>query len=275
MATVLITGCSTGFGKLAALHFARKGATVYATMRDTSKGSDLLEAKETEGLAIELLELDVTDDASVKEAVAEAGQIDVLVNNAGFGTHGPIEETDDDEAKAVFETNVFGVLRMLRAVLPHMRERKAGTVVNVSSLAGVVAPPFEGIYAASKWALEALTEALHYEVHPFGIRVVLIEPGAFATSFRNSRGEARRYGEGSPYAELDQRFDEALSKLPGRAERADPQLVAEKVYDAVNDPEPKMRYLVGQDAEMIGALRHQMDDQQFEHTVRQALDFWD
>ncbi len=279
MATVLITGCSSGFGKLAALQFARKGDTVYASMRNTSKGTELEEARDAEDLKIELLQLDVTDDASVSAAVAkviaEAGQIDVLVNNAGIGAHGPIEETDDDEAKEIFETNFFGVLRTVRAVLPHMREKRAGTIVNVSSLAGRVSPPFEGIYAASKFALEAASEALYYETHPFGIRVLLIEPGGFETNIGDTLRLPRRFGEGSPYAELDQRFAQAMTRLPTGGDRGDAQVVAEAIYDAVHDTEPKLRYLVGQDAEMIGGLRQQFDDEQFEKTIRQALDFWD
>ena len=279
MATILITGCSSGFGKLAALQFARKGDTVYASMRNTSKGKELEEARDSEDLKIELLQLDVTDEASVSTAVAkviaEAGQIDVLVNNAGIGAHGPIEETDDDEAKEIFETNFFGALRTMRTVLPHMREKKAGTIVNVSSLAGRVGPPFDGIYAASKFALEAASEALYYEIHPFGIRVLLIEPGGFETNIGDTRRIPRRFGEGSPYAELDQRFEQALTRLPTGGERGDAQVVAEAIYDAVHDKEPKLRYLVGQDAEMIGGLRQQLDDEQFEKTIRQALDFWD
>ncbi|MCH8161946.1 MAG: SDR family oxidoreductase [Chloroflexi bacterium] len=279
MATILITGCSSGFGKLAALQFARKGDTVYASMRNTSKGKELEEARDSEDLKIELLQLDVTDEASVKAAVAkviaEAGQIDVLVNNAGIGAHGPIEETDDDEAKEIFETNFFGALRTIRTVLPHMREKKAGTIVNVSSLAGRVGPPFDGIYAASKFALEAASEALYYETHPFGIRVLLIEPGGFETNIGDTRRIPRRFGEGSPYAELDQRFEQALTKLPTGGERGDAQVVAEAIYDAVHDKEPKLRYLVGEDAKMIGGLRQQLDDEQFEQAIRQALDFWD
>ena len=183
MAVVLITGCSSGFGLLAALQFARKGDQVYATMRNPAKAGELEKAKSEEKLAIEVLQLDVTDEASVTNAVRQvidaAGRIDVLVNNAGIGAHGPIEETDDDEAKEIFETNFFGALRTIRAVLPQMREQKSGTIVNVSSLAGRVSPPFDGIYSASKFALESATEALHFEVHPFGIRMVLVEPGGF------------------------------------------------------------------------------------------------
>lgn len=279
MAVVLITGCSSGFGLLAALQFARKGDQVYATMRNPAKAGELEKAKNEEKLAIEVLQLDVTDEASVTSAVRQvidaAGRIDVLVNNAGIGAHGPIEETDDDEAKEIFETNFFGALRTIRAVLPQMREQKAGTIVNVSSLAGRVGVPFDGIYSASKFALESATEALHFEVHPFGIRMALIEPGGFETVFSANRRTAHRYTEGSPYVEYDQRFEQALTRLPTGGERADPQVVAEAIYNAVHDEEPKLRYLVGQDAEMIGGLRRQMDDAQFEQTMRQALDFWD
>ena len=279
MAVVLITGCSSGFGLLSALHFARKGDTVFASMRNTAKAGALEEARDKEKLAIEVVQLDVTDEDSVKSAVRQvvdkAGRIDVLVNNAGIGAHGAIEDTDDDEAKEIFETNFFGVLNVTRAVAPIMREQKSGTIANVSSLAAVVTPPFSGIYAASKRALEAVGEALHYELHPFGIRMLLIEPGGFETSIESSNRMARRFTEGSPYIEIDQRFQEALTRLPAAEVRGDAQVVAEKIYDAVNDKEPKLRYLVGQDAEMIGGLRRQTDDEQFEQAMRQSLDFWE
>ena len=279
MATVLITGCSSGFGKLSALHFARKGDTVFASMRNIAKADELEQAKQAEGLPIEIVQLDVTDDASVEGAVRQvidaSGGIDVLVNNAGLGHHGPVEETDDDEVKEIFETNFFGALRVTRAVTPKMREQKSGTIVNVSSLAGRVVAPYGGIYSASKYALEAASEALHYELHPFGIRVLLIEPGGFETEFDGNRRLARRFTEGSPYLELEQRFEQSLTRLPGGNERGDAQDVAEAIYNAVNTDQPKFRYLVGQDAELIGGLRRQMDDEQFEQAMRQTLDFWD
>ena len=279
MAVVLITGCSSGFGLLSALHFARKGDTVYASMRNTAKAGALEEAREKEKLSIEVVQLDVTDEGSVTGAVRQvidgAGRIDVLVNNAGIGAHGPVEDTDDDEAKEIFETNFFGALRVMRAVAPGMREQKSGTIVNVSSLAAVVTPPFTGIYGASKRALEAASEALYFELHPFGVRVLLIEPGGFETEIENSRRVARRFTEGSPYLEIEQRFAEALTRLPAADERGDAVAVAEKIYDAVNDKEPKLRYLVGKDAELIGGLRRQTDDEQFEQAMRQSLDFWE
>ena len=279
MATVLITGCSSGFGKLAALHFARKGDTVFASMRNTAKAGELEQAKQAESLPIEIVQLDVTDDASVEGAVRQvidaAGGIDVLVNNAGLGHHGPVEETDDDEVKEIFETNFFGALRVTRAVVPKMRERKSGTIVNVSSLAGRVVAPYGGIYSASKYALEAASEALYYELHPFGIRVLLIEPGGFETAIESNRRLSRRFTEGSPYLELEQRFEQSLTRLPGGGERGDAQDVAEAIYNAVNTDQPKLRYLVGQDAQTIGGLRQQMDDEQCEQAMRQTLDFWE
>jgi NAD(P)-dependent dehydrogenase (short-subunit alcohol dehydrogenase family) len=279
MSIVLITGCSSGFGQLAALKFARNGDTVYATMRDTSKAGPLEEARAAEKLAIKIVPLDVTDEVSVasaiKTVVSEAGRIDVLVNNAGIGANGPIEETDDEEAKEIFETNFFGALRVTRHVLPQMREQKSGTIINVSSLAGVICPPFDGIYSASKHALEAASEALHYETHPFGIRVALVEPGGFETNIGNTRRIPRRYTEGSPYAGLHQRFEQSLTKLPTAGQRADAQVVADKIVEAAYDAEPKLRYLVGDDATMIGGLRKQLSDEQFEQTMRQALDFWE
>ena len=279
MAVVLITGCSSGFGLLAALHFARQGDTVYATMRDPAKAGALEAARDKESLPIHVVPLDVTDDASVanavRQVVAEAGRIDVLVNNAGIGIHGPIEDTDVAEVKEIFETNVFGAMRAVNAVAPTMRQQGSGTIVNVSSLAGRVVAPFGGIYSASKYAVEALSEALHYELHPFGIRVVVIEPGGFETRFGDNRRVSSRFTEGSAYLDLERRFEASLERLPGRGGPGDPQVVAEAIYNAVQDKEPKLRYLVGQDAEMIGGLRKQMDDTQFEQTMRQTLDFWE
>ncbi len=279
MAVVLITGCSSGFGKLAALEFARKGDHVFASMRDTSKAGELEQAKQAENLKLDIVRLDVTDEASVKSAVSEviakAGRIDVVVNNAGIAHHGPIEETDDAEFREIFDTNFFGVMNVIRAVAPKMREQGSGTICNVSSLAGRVSPPFDGVYSASKFALESASDSLHFELHPFGVRVCIVEPGGFETNIGNTRRVPRRFTEGSPYLELDKRFAEALTRLPAADARGDAQEVAVMIYNAVYDKEPKLRYLVGQDAETIGSLRRQLDDEQFEQTMRQALDFWD
>ena len=279
MAVALITGCSSGFGKLAALEFARRGNQVFATMRNTSKDGPLRAEAEAAGVSVDVVRLDVNDRQSVEAAVAEvakrAGQIDVLVNNAGIDTGGPVEDFDDDEVAAVFETNVFGVIRTTRAVLPHMRAQGSGTIVTVGSLAGKVSAPYGGIYSASKHAVEALCDALYYELHPFGIRVVLIEPGGFETEISNNSQTARRFTEGSAYVEVEQRFSDASAKLPGGGEQADAQVVADAIVDATEAEEPKRRYLVGQDAEMIGGLHKQMSDEDFEKAMRTTLDIWD
>jgi len=275
MAVVLITGCSSGFGHLTTLLFARKGDRVFASMRDLAKAGDLRDAAASQGLSVDLLQLDVTDashvDRAVRQVLDAAGRIDVLVNNAGVGIQGPIEETDDDEIRTVFETNVYGPLRLVRAVMPSMRGQGSGRIINVSSLAGIVSAPGGGIYAASKFALEAATEALRYEAAQFGVWVVLIEPGGFATRFSENRIMARRFGEGSPYFERYQRFHGRMSGLPGRGEASDPQDVAESIYNAAHDPAPKLRYLVGNDAVAIAGMRRELDDDRFEQTVRQML----
>lgn len=279
MADAVITGCSSGFGKLTALEFARRGNRVFATMRNTAKDGALQAAAAAAGVSVEVLELDVNERASVEKAVAEiirrAGRIDVLVNNAGISKQGPLEDFDDDEVAAIFETNVFGVIRVTRAVLPHMRAQRSGTIVTVGSLSGKVAPPYAGVYAASKHAVEALADALYYEVQPFGIRVVLVDPGGFETEMSNNSGPARRFTEGSAYVELARRFGEAYTKLPGRGERESPQIVAEAIVDAVEAEQPKRRYFVGQDAELIAGLHKQMSDEDFEKTMRTTLDYWD
>jgi NAD(P)-dependent dehydrogenase (short-subunit alcohol dehydrogenase family) len=279
MSVVLITGCSTGFGMLAAVEFARRGDTVFASMRDTAKSGPLLDAAKAVGVSLEVVALDVNDRASVDTAVADvarrAGRIDVLVNNAGIGTRGPLEDYDDDEVARIFETNVFGLIRVVRAVAPRMRAQGSGTIVNVGSLAGIVSAPFDGVYAASKHAVEALSDALYYELHPFGVRVALIEPGGFDTGFRGNVAIPRRFAEGSAYADLDRRFSEANTRLPGSSERPEASLVANLIVDAAHTEAPKRRYLAGQQAELIGGLHKAMSDDDFEKAMRTTLDFWD
>src|SRR3989304_2942038 len=264
MAVVVITGCSSGFGMLAALEFARRGDSVYATMRNTAKAGPLLAQAKTAGAAVEVLQLDVNDAVSVAVAIEEIvrreGRIDILVNNAGMSIDGPVEEFNDDEVLAVFETNLFGVIRVTRAVLPRMRSQGGGTIVTVGSLAGKATLPFSGIYSASKHAVEALSDALHYELQPFGIRVVLIEPGGFETAIETNSRPARRFTEGSVYLEAERRFAEALDKLPGGWMRADAQIVADVIVDAAKAEQPRRRYLVGQDAELIAGLHKKMSD---------------
>lgn len=275
--TVLVTGCSSGFGLLTALHFARQGARVVATLRDPRKAGALEQAKADERLDLHVVALDVLDPSTIAPAVARAealGPIDVLINNAGIEVRGPIEECDDELARRQFDTNVFGTLRVLRAVLPAMRARRRGTVVNLSSVAGIVARPFGGLYSASKHALEAISEALYYEVKPFGVRVVLVEPGQYATSLSDNMVTAPSFTEASPYWQRSAAFDVHVRKLAGGA-AADPQEVARIVYDAVHDPMPRLRYLAGADAHLAVSTYRQLDFEQFEQAMRGAMDWWD
>jgi NAD(P)-dependent dehydrogenase (short-subunit alcohol dehydrogenase family) len=264
---------------VSALTFARKGDTVYASMRNLRKSGALDTAVRAEGLKIELVQLDVTDEQSVQSAVAnilrQTGRIDVLVNNAGIDAHGPIEETDDSELREIFGTNFFGALCVIRHVVPGMRQQRSGTIVNVSSLAGRVPLPFAGAYSASKFALEGATEALHFELHPFGVRVVLIEPGSFETNIEQNRRVINRFNERSPYAEVERRFSQAMSRLSPSNVGGNPQDVADVIYTAVNDKAPKLRYAAGEDAKTILGLKKQLDDSQFERQMREILDFWD
>ncbi len=278
MSNVLITGCSTGFGKLAALTFAREGHTVFASMRNLDKAGPLRDAADAEGLKVAIVQLDVDDAASVERAVAdvaaEAGSIDIVVNNAGMEIRGPIEEFSDAEARRQFETNVFGVLNVLRSVLPAMRERGSGVIVNVSSIAGLVSAPYAGLYAASKHALEALSEAMHYEVHPFGVRVAVVEPGGFDTEFGANTTEA--FMSASPYRATSERFEAALAgMLSPDGTRADPQIVADVIVRVATDPKSPLRTLVGGDAEMIMSVRTTTDFEGFEQTMRSAMNWWD
>ena len=279
MSVVLITGCSSGFGKLAAIEFARRGDTAFASMRDLAKAGALRDAAAAAGVSVEILQLDVTDRASVDAAVAnvvqQAGRIDVLVNNAGIGAVGPTEEFDDDEFTRVFDTNVFGILRVTRAVVPHMRAQQSGRIIHVGSLAGIVASPFRGIYSATKAAVEALTDATYYELHPFGIHVCVVEPGFFETSIADNRMALRRNAAASPYAEMEVRFEDPTSKAPASSVRAAPQAVADIIVEAATAEQPKRHYPVGRDAEAIVPLHKQMSDEEFEKVLRTTLNLWD
>ncbi len=273
MANVFITGCSSGFGLLTALKFARAGDRVVATMRRPEEApAELTGPIARERMPIRLHRLDVLDPASIAAAVRAAGDVDVLVNNAGIELRSSIEDASDEDVEKQFDTNVFGTLRVLRAVLPQMRARRRGIVVNLSSVAGLVARPFGGLYSATKHALEAITEALHFEVAPFGLRVMLVEPGVYATRLLDNAFPGEGFTEESPYWPTHERFEEALSRLrDATGGLQDPQEVADAIYDAVRDPQPKLRHLVGRDAHMIATAKKQLDFEQFEQAMRQTM----
>ncbi len=270
--TVLITGSSSGIGRAAAELLAERGYRVLATMRNPDKGRELTETARSKGWDLTVIPLDVRDDASVQAALRQAGDIDVLVNNAGFEVWGALEEMAVADLVDQFETNVYGPFRLITALLPAMRKRGAGVIVNVSSVAGRVAAPLNGAYAASKYALEALSESLHYEAGHFGVRVHIVEPGGVDTPFPDNR---RLVGAGagdrsSPYAPLITQWEQAAARFPGGGTRAPARAVADAILEAIEKGD-KLRYPVGADAQMVLMARKQMDDETFESTMRQQL----
>ena len=273
MTVTLVTGASTGIGEATALHFARLGHTVYASMRaPDASGDGLRRAGEEEKLDLELIALDVDVPESVASAVGgvlgRSGRIDVLVNNAGLVKLTSVEEVPLEDAKAVFETNVFGPLRMMQAVLPGMRERGSGTIVNMSSVAGRIVSAGHGIYAATKYALEALSEAVAIETRRFGIRIIVIEPGFISTPILDKGGDVE-IGDG-PYAVHLRRMQALYRNARGGAEP--PSVVAEVIADALDDPNPRFRYLAGEGASPVLDGRARMTDEEWIDLGREMTD---
>jgi NAD(P)-dependent dehydrogenase (short-subunit alcohol dehydrogenase family) len=272
MSVVLITGSSSGIGLATALHFARLGHDVQAAVRSPATATELAQAIEAERLPIHVVTLDVDDAGSVTRAVdqvlARSGRIDVLVNNAGIGGGGPIGDVPVDWARTLFETNYFGTIRMIQAVLPGMRERRSGAIVNVSSIAGRVAIAGHGHYSAVKHALEAASEALAQEVVAFGIRVAIVEPGVVVTPIF---AKARRFADAaSPYAVHVRRlllFYQMQMKTPSQ-----PADVARVIHEAATTQAPKLRYLVGEDARRLDAGRRRLTDEEFVATGEEMTD---
>jgi NAD(P)-dependent dehydrogenase (short-subunit alcohol dehydrogenase family) len=263
MPVALITGTSTGIGLATALHFSRQGHDVWAGVRNPAAATDLRAAIEKDRLPVRVLALDVDDDGSVQRGVAEvldkAGRVDVLVNNAGIGGGGPIEDVPVDWVKTLFETNYFGVLRVTRAVLPGMRERRTGAIVNVSSVAGRLAVAGHGHYSAVKHALEAMSEALAQEVQRFGIRVAIVEPGVVVTPIFS---KAKRWADpASPYFDHVRRLLLLYQKqMPHAAQPAD---AAQVIYEAATTSSPRLRWLVGEDAKLLVAGRQRQTDEEY------------
>lgn len=262
----IVTGSSSGIGNAIVLELARNNFITYGTMRNLDKISDLKTISDQENLKIYFKQLDVTDDNSVKNAinsiVEETGRIDVLVNNAGYGLVGAFEDLSLDEVQKQFETNVFGVIRVTQAVLPTMRKQESGIIVNISSGAGRFGYPTASAYVSSKFALEGLTESMSYEIEPFGIRTVLIEPGVIKTNFFNSMSLARKSKDpDSPYLQMMQVMEKSVTKMLEKG--TIPQYVAKTVLEAVTSKNPKLRYLVGKDVEQWIENKKKMSDEEF------------
>lgn len=257
---VLITGATTGIGRHAALHLARRGHRVFASGRKADALASLRAEAEREGLKLETLTLDVTQPASILAAVATidertaGGGIDVLVNNAGYGQFGPLEVISEADLRKQFETNVFGLLATTRAFLPGMRERGHGKVLNISSVGGRVTFPMGGAYHATKYAVEAMSDALRRELAPFNVDVVVIEPGAIATEFSDRAMDTVNpyLDERSPYA----KFFERAQAFKARADKMSkgPEVISKAIAKAIEARRPRARYVAPFSAKLMLVL---------------------
>jgi NAD(P)-dependent dehydrogenase (short-subunit alcohol dehydrogenase family) len=281
----LVTGSSSGIGFETALLLARNGIYTYATMRNLSKSEEILACTRKDNLQLETLRLDVTDEGSISEAIDmiidKKDRIDILVNNAGYSLLGPLELLHLDEIKEEFETNFFGIIRLIQCVLPIMRKQRYGKIINISSLAGRIGFPLSSAYGSSKFALEGLTESLGYEVQNFGIHVILIEPGVIKTNLVNNmklgneimklqdRDDNKIIDGDSPYAEI---INKRISAFKPRYEKgSSPKIVAEKVLEAAISDNPKPRYLVGGDALKMIERRNNATDEEFGRLVMDSV----
>jgi len=269
MAVVLVTGSSTGIGLATACHFARLGHEVHAGVRNPATAGELTRAIEADRLPIHVVSLDVDDGASVMRAtgqvLARSRRVDVLVNNAGIGGGGPLADVPVDFAKAMFDTNYFGAIRMIQAVLPAMREQRGGAIVNISSVWGRVAVAGHGHYCAAKHALEAASEALAQEVYAFGIRVAIVEPGVVNTPIF---GKATRFAApDSPFAVHVRRL--LLLYQLARQMPSEPEDVARVIEAAALGDTPRLRHVVGADAQRVIEGRRRVSDEEYAATGRE------
>jgi len=272
----LITGSSSGFGLLTTVELANRGYKVVATMRDTGRRGRLDEALGAAGLkdSVDVRRLDITDQgtlfATIEQIIAYHKRIDVLVNNAGFAMAGFAEDMRYAEIRQQFETNFFGHVAVTKSVLPVMRAQKSGHIIMVSSIAGLVGQPVVSSYCASKFALEGWSEALRIETRSLGIRVVLVEPGAFATDIwdRNAKVRAFALDPKSPNHERGARFGEYVKT---KVSKADPTVVSKLIADIADDPNPKLRYIVGRDAKMAFLMKRVLPWKTWEKMIAKTV----
>ncbi len=268
--TALVTGASSGMGKTIAGRLIADGYLVYVAARNVEKMADLAE------LGAIPLRMDISKDedivAAVRVITERSGGVDVLVNNAGFGLYGPVEEIPLDEARYQFEVNVFGPARLTQLLLPAMRARGAGTIVNITSMGGKIYTVLGAWYHATKHALEGWSDSLRLELEPFGIRVVVIEPGLIETGFGDaaSRGILERSGTG-PYGKLAQGVAASIDRSYGRGQGTDPKVIADVVGDAVRSARPKTRYAAGKYAKMMIWVRKWLGDRAFDRLIKSQM----
>ena len=271
----VVTGSSSGIGFETSLMLARNGFQTYATMRDPEKGENIKSIATKENLPIHIEQLDVTDNKSVTNAiqaiVSKANSIDVLVNNAGYALTGAFEDLAIEEIKAQYETNLFGLIRTTQAVLPIMRKQKSGTIVNISSGAGRFGYAGASAYISTKFAVEGLSESMSYELEPFGIKVILVEPGVIRTNvFKNIVTAKKSQNPNSPYSQIMQKMSTSFEHMLENASSS-PDLVAKVVLQAVTSENPSLRYLAGKDVERWIEAKRSMSDDEFYKMVKQSF----
>jgi NAD(P)-dependent dehydrogenase (short-subunit alcohol dehydrogenase family) len=276
----LITGSSSGIGFETSLRLARNGIYTYGTMRNLNKSNEILGYARKDNLPLKVLRLDVTDEESISDAIdkiiSEKSRIDILVNNVGYSLLGPLEQLHIDEINEEFETNFFGIIKLIQIVLPMMRKQGYGRIINISSLAGRIGFPLSSAYVSSKFALEGLVESLRYEVQPYGILVSLIEPGVIKTNFVNNMKLGKNVitssnsgNDDSPYVEIIQK---RISAFKPRFEKgSSTSEVADMVLQAVTSDNPKARYLVGEDALKMMEKRRNTTDEEFARLVMNSV----
>jgi NADP-dependent 3-hydroxy acid dehydrogenase YdfG len=265
----LVTGASSGIGEATARQLAAAGLTVYAAARRTERMQKLTEA------GIHPITMDVTDDTSMQAGVQailnEQGRIDVLVSNAGYGSYGALEDVPMAEARAQMEVNVFGAARLTQLVLPHMRAQRSGTIVNVTSMGGKITTPLGAWYHATKFALEAISDCLRMEVAPFGINVVVIEPGGIRTEWSGIAADKVRAVSGTgPYASQGNAVASSLTSESTRRRSSPPELIGKTITKAVTARRPKTRYAVGYGAKPMIFLHGLLPDRTFDAFIRRA-----
>jgi len=269
----VVTGTSSGIGFETALALAREGYYTYATMRDTTKSDKIKELGQKENLKINVLELDVDDENSVKTAIQkildQKQRIDVLVNNAGWGLWGCVEDVSVDEFRAQFETNFFSIIRLIQEVGPTMRKQGSGTIVNISSVVGRIGFPASPAYFSSKFALEGLSESLRFELAPFGVNVVIIEPGVIKTNFMKNMRMAEKSESDTVYRDITVKVVSGVKMMAEMGTH--PKEVADTIVKAVKDEKPLPRYIVGNDASMFLEAKKNKTDIEFENYLKKEL----
>ncbi|HEU5172349.1 MAG TPA: SDR family oxidoreductase [Nitrososphaeraceae archaeon] len=268
---VIVTGTSSGIGFETAVLLARNGFITYATMRNPVKSTRLSDLANKEKLDIKIRKLDVNDETGINETIdqviSETGRIDVLVNNAGYAIFGALEDTALDEIREQFETNFFGPVRTIKAVIPIMKKQNGGKIINLSSMVGRFGVPFNSAYVASKFALEGITESTRYELHDYNIKIILVEPGIIKSHFFQNVKLSNKSTSG--YSKLLKKRMEGIETMLKKATH--PEIVAEVILDIINSRNTNIRYLVGHDAEFMLKLKKNATDEEFEDRLRKTF----